>query len=67
MKTPALPLTISGHNVLGEILRRNAVRAQCERMAAKICGVHTARLGTSEEVESNLPLRDRKTATDLHG
>jgi hypothetical protein len=56
MKTPALPLTISGHDVLGEILRRNKVRVQCEQ-GAKICGVHTARLGTSEEVESNLPIR----------
>lgn len=63
MRTPALPLVISGHAVLGEILRRNKFRDDCERVARRLGfpernkRIHRAALGPNETVESNLPLR----------
>lgn len=55
MKTPTQPFVISGYDVLGEVLRRNRER---EQAACPLVDVrtHRARLGTGEEVESNLPI-----------
>ena len=60
MNAPS-PLMISGHDVLGEILRRERARRMRERMrraarALRRKETHTARLAPNETVESNLPL-----------
>jgi hypothetical protein len=52
-------LVITGHDVLGEILRRNHTRAEMDRVARQLgisVRTHRARLGDREFVESNLPL-----------
>lgn len=64
---------ISGHAVLGEILRRNHLREELDRVARQLgllTRTHKAQLGDSEFVESNLPLRqspiaNRKSAIPL--
>ena len=55
-------LVISGHDVLGEILRRNAKRQDRDWFseADLQTATHVARLGDSELVESNLPLPDSR-------
>jgi hypothetical protein len=56
-------LVISGHSVLGEILRRNHVRDGADRVARQLgisARTHRARLGDHEFVESNLPLNQSK-------
>ncbi|MDQ2659719.1 MAG: hypothetical protein M3Y03_04790 [Verrucomicrobiota bacterium] len=56
------PIMITGHDVLGVILRRNREREETERRARRL-GFSTARRKTrvarmspSETIESNLPL-----------
>ncbi|HWM26562.1 MAG TPA: hypothetical protein VNP98_17225 [Chthoniobacterales bacterium] len=58
MKTPPMPFMITGPHVLGEILRRNALRKKAARLGMDL-GTHRAQLGDKEHVESNLPLRSR--------
>lgn len=63
------PLVITGHDVLGEILRRNHARDEMDLIARQL-GFTTrtnkarqtqkARLGEREFVESNLPFPDSR-------
>jgi hypothetical protein len=57
MKQHDKPFVITGHDVLGEILRRNKglIDHQIRGSARRI---HQARLGPHEVVESNLPLNN---------
>lgn len=57
MNTPSLMIT--GHDVLGVILRRNRARDAAryhQRVAAALRKTHVARISPSETIESNLPL-----------
>lgn len=52
-------VVITGHDLLGEILRRNHRREESDRVARQLgisTRVHSARLGDRETVESNLPI-----------
>jgi hypothetical protein len=55
------PFVITGHDVLGEILRRDRRRRADAAIAnarrPEYQRTHCAKLGDREQVESNLPLR----------